>query len=406
MRRILTVVLLMLPAWLYAGGFQLGTQGQQVMGMGGSVTGFALDASSAFYNPGALISLKSSSLDAGVSLLMPEIVFSGPYGGNENSGSSLALPAYIYGMYKFRERWVFGLSVNSPFGFHTRWEDDWSGRYIVQNSRLSTLCVQPTAAFRVNDWLSIGGGAVLTRGTYEQQRALNIRQGGSPEAGVQLKGSGSALGLNAGVFAEWGKTSLGLSYRSALEVPIEDGDVVFNSLPAFYTSTGAFPSGSVFTTAIRLPSVISFGLGRSVDENLKLNLDVNLYSWSQSDPIQYSVENVPYLSSEMPAIEGSSLAVRLGGQYRYSAKLALLAGLAFEQTPVQGGDVSPMFPDADRFVFSGGATYKVKERIVFSAALRFENMRERREVEEFTDRLVGTYKSYTYVAGIGINYSF
>jgi long-chain fatty acid transport protein len=108
----------------------------------------------------------------------------------------------------------------------------------------------------------------------------------------------------------------------------------------------------------------------------------------------------------MPAIEGSSLAVRLGGQYRYSAKLALLAGLAFEQTPVQGGDVSPMFPDADRFVFSGGATYKVKERIAFSVALRFENMRERREVEEFTDRLIGTYKSYTYVAGIGINYSF
>lgn len=406
MKRNLYIILLCLPLCLRAGGGQWGAQGQQAMSMGGSVTGLALDGSSVFFNPGALIKLDGAAVNAGMSVIMPKTVFRGPYGGNENTTSSLLLPAYVYGTYKFKERLAFGLGVNTPFGFDTQWEDNWSGRYVSQYTRMSTICIQPTAAFKINERLSLGGGLVITRGIYEQRRALNVQQSGSPEAGVQLNGSGSGIGANVGVFAAWDKTSVGVTYRTATDLSIDDGEVVFSDIPVYFSSSGAYPTGTVFSSAIRLPSVLSFGLGRAVDEKLKLNLDVNLYAWKKSEPIQYSVDGRTYLTSEMMAMEGTCFAVRVGGHYRYSAKIALLAGVAFEQTPVNEGDLSPQFPDADRFVFSGGATYKVRESLSLQAALRFENMRERRQMENFTGQLNGTYKSITYSAGIGINYSF
>ncbi|MBK9318384.1 MAG: outer membrane protein transport protein [Bacteroidetes bacterium] len=113
-----------------AGGFQVNTQGQKAISMGGSVSGWAMDASVCYFNPGGLTALKSNFLNAGVSFLLPKSTFLGSTGSSESMSSQLYTPFYVYGNYVINQKISVGLSVNTPLGLGTKWEDDWSGRFI------------------------------------------------------------------------------------------------------------------------------------------------------------------------------------------------------------------------------------------------------------------------------------
>ena len=58
----------------FAGGFQINTQGQKALGMGGAFTGLCSDASTVYFNPGGIASLEGKSkLTTGVSLIFPNV---------------------------------------------------------------------------------------------------------------------------------------------------------------------------------------------------------------------------------------------------------------------------------------------------------------------------------------------
>ena len=56
-----------------------------------------------------------------------------------------------------RDVWV-GLSLTSPWGLGVEYDDDWFGRYDSIETRLTTINVSPALAYRITEWLSIGGG--------------------------------------------------------------------------------------------------------------------------------------------------------------------------------------------------------------------------------------------------------
>ena len=51
-----------------------------------------------------------------------------------------------------------GLALTAPWGLGVQYEDDWFGRYNSIETRLTTVNVSPALAYRVTEWLSIGGG--------------------------------------------------------------------------------------------------------------------------------------------------------------------------------------------------------------------------------------------------------
>jgi long-chain fatty acid transport protein len=57
-----------------------------------------------------------------------------------------------------REGLAISLAINVPFGFVTDWDDDWMGRFQVCPSKIETINVAPSIAWRPTPQWSIGAG--------------------------------------------------------------------------------------------------------------------------------------------------------------------------------------------------------------------------------------------------------
>ncbi|MEM6804181.1 MAG: outer membrane protein transport protein, partial [Bacteroidota bacterium] len=226
--------LLLLSAFegLYAGGLQINYQSIRQSGMGHVGIGLSLDASSIFFNPGSLAMNYKGGILLGSSVLSPKIQYAGDY--FAETDSVIFTPIYLYAAFKgkegsFLERFSFGISLNNPFGGTVKWQDDWNARNISQEFSLNTFFIQPTIAFKLTENIGIGAGLSYGITNLLSRRVFNQIVDGS----VQYTGAGISLGFNLGIFAQaTPEISIGLSFRSKLEVGIKDGEVQFSDVDA------------------------------------------------------------------------------------------------------------------------------------------------------------------------------
>ncbi len=406
MKKVLFICMILFPLHIKAGGYQINTQSQKGLSMGGSVTGLAMDASVAFYNPAGLSALDSNYFNIGACLLMPKTAFLGPYGGTEQLSAKSFSTFYLYGNYILNSKFTLGLSVNTPFGLGTKWEDNWSGRYVTQEARLSTLFIQPTIAYKVNERFSVGVGPVIVTGNTKFRKALNVLNQDGSDGQLELKGAGNGFGFNAGVFGRFGKTSIGVSYRSEVKLDIENGDAVFSNIPISLIWNGSFPNSTKYNSSITLPSVISLGVGRVLSDKLTANIDFNFTGWSVMDSLVFTYPEYPDLNTSSARKLENSFAIRFGAKYQYSERMQFRGGIGYDQSPVPDGYVNPELPDADKVILGAGCTYKLKKGWSLEGSFAFEDLRERKEERNKQENINGTYKSYIYVLGLGVQYQF
>ncbi len=374
--------------------------------MGGSVTGNALDASVVFFNPGAMSVLDSNLVNFGATALMPRTAFLGTTGGQEDMQSKVFVPPYLYGVYMLDEKSSLGISVNAPYGLGTHWEENWSGRYLSTEAKLNTIFIQPALGYKINDRISIGVGPVFVLGNADLKKALPVTGADGTEGAVELKGKGNGFGVNAGVMLSFNDTRVGINYRSSVKIKLDGGDATFSNIPSSLISNGTFPEAASFNSEITLPGVASLGIGRTINDQLLLNLDVNYTFWSVYDSLNFIFSDNPSLDNRNGRKYENSFAVRLGAQYKYTERLNVRGGLAFDKSPVQDGYVSPELPDADRFIVSAGFSLQLKKGWSVEGTLLFEDVRERKEENNEQNNFNGTYKSYLYGAGVGLQYAF
>lgn len=409
LRPLIRLLCLLFPVSLSAGGFQVNTQGQKASAMGGSVSGKALDASTVFYNPGGMNMLDSNRLyiNAGFSLIMPKTSFLSPYSGVEEMSSQLYTPFHLYASRTINSKWAAGLSVNTPFGLGSKWEDDWSGRYITVETRLNSIFIQPAVSYRITNKVSFGAGPVFGIGWAKLNRGVPVSSSPGSNGSIELKGGSSGFGFNAGLMGDFGKWTAGLDYRSEISFDIEDGEAEFSNIPSSLVGNGSFPSGSTsWKTSLTLPAVASAGLSYKVNDALFLTGDFNYTFWESYDQLSISFPDFSALNSVSPRKYDNSWAVRAGFQYRSSEKLTYRGGLAYDQSPVPDGYLNPELPDADKLIVSAGASYSLKNGLVLEGSFVFENLQERRENSNVEHRFNGTYKTYLYILGLGVQYVF
>jgi rhodanese-related sulfurtransferase len=113
-------------------------------------------------NPAGMTRLDKPEIMTGIQPIVMSVHFS-PNAGTTAAGPSgdgngvLRVGSFFYA-HPLSKDWRLGFSVGSGFGLGVKYEDDWVGRYYVQESALITMSVAPSVAYRVNDWLSIGAG--------------------------------------------------------------------------------------------------------------------------------------------------------------------------------------------------------------------------------------------------------
>ncbi len=397
------VILFLLAGQAYGGGFQINMLSMKATSMGGAFTGFGLDASTTFYNPGAMTFMEYSQLSLGASFIMTSTSYLSPYTGNSDMKDGFRTPLHFYGNVKLNEKLAAGISVNTPFNLNTKWEDNWTGRYISRESQIKALYVQPSISYQISEKFGIGGGPVIAFGKTYLTKALpyNSVLG---ETGLELDGNSTGFGVNIGLFYKPNEDfSLGLDYRSSVKMNVKNGDVTFSNVPASLVSD--FPESAEFETEYTLPSVISAGAAYKLTRELTICLDVNFTTWKSFDTLTFKFENNSDLDFGSGKFYENAFAFRAGAQYVLSEKVDVRGGVAFDSSPVTDEHFSPENPDNDRFMFSLGGSLKFGEHASIDLAYMLQNIKERQATNE-QHNFEGNYKSLINIFGITLNYQF
>lgn len=409
MRRIITITLLLIFAVsTYAGGFQVGLQGQRQTGMGLIGTGFLTGPSAVFYNPGGMTFLDGKyHFSFGVSPISSSVAFKyeAPSLYEATTDNPISYPFALYGSVKLNEKLAVGLGVYTPYGSSTVWGDDWQGRHIIQDISLQAIYIQPTISYKITEKLGIGVGFVCALGNVELNKGFPLQDSNGDEGQINIEGSGVSYGFNAGLYYEASdKLSFGLTYRSEVMMEVEGGDATF-TVPSSLTTS--FPTNNKFDADLPLPASLNFGTSYAFTEKLTVGLDVNYVFWSSYQSLDFDFEeNTSSLEDiSQPKKYDDGFIYRVGGEYRANEAWAFRLGFYYDSPVVSDDYYAPETPDAVKLGYTAGVSYYPTKKLSIDASFLFVQGLER-DVTYQPENFGGTYKYSAYIPGIGINYQF
>jgi long-chain fatty acid transport protein len=421
---IILLIYLFLQQSALAAGYQVLLQGNRATAMGNLGVGLRPDASSMFFNPGAMSFMEGNQIMLGINLVNSNIAFwdsQTPSSTNTSvTESPIGTPFHAYAVWGPKEsKWKFALGAYTPFGSTITWGKEWQGRYLLDQISLKAIYTQATASYKVSDKLSIGAGFVAMFGTVELQRVLPVTSDMDPTL-INLKGnSKTGFGYNVGLYWEISeKWQMGASYRSKINAELEEGDVTFENVPS---SLEILFQPNKFNATLPLPSQISLGFNFTPDDRLTLGVEANYIGWSAYESLDFDFadENIAIQDTKSPRNYHDTYVFHFGGEYRIG-QIQLRAGTYYDLSPVNKGYMTPETPDTNRFAVSCGLGYSLGERLQLDLSFLYNVGQKRTQtIEEAQDAGTypsatnstyavepGTYKLKAYIPGLSISYKF
>jgi len=400
----LFVFLFAIMSWAtYAGGYQVRLQGQKQTGMGLIGTPFGLGASSIFYNPGGLSMMETKySFSVGASGIFANATF-------QKDGTKYqaetdnppGTPFYFYGAAMIGSRFSVGIGVYTPFGSSAKWANEWAGRYLIQEISLQAIYIQPTIGFKVSDQFSIGAGFVYAIGNVSLQKAVAYND----DSYAELDGSTSNIGYNIGVMIRpTEKLSIGLDYRSQIDMKMEGGDAKFH-LPTSIV-LGGIPEDNKFDAELPMPANFDVGISYTFSEKFTLAIEGNYVFWGAYNDLTFTFEKQnDLLGSVNPRKYHDTFIGRIGGQYTMNDMFTFRAGVYYDPSPTSDDYFTPETVSLNTVAWTLGMSIVPVENLSIDLSyLQLHGLES--EKNYLPANFGGTYKALTMIPGLGVSYNF
>ncbi len=375
-----------------AGGLYLNEFGTPAMGTSGAgAQALANDASTAFHNAAGMTRLEGDEVMVTGGLLYADLEFAPdpntPVPGGD--GGSAGGPGPILGAFYSRglsDDWRFGLSAVSISAAIIDYDDDWAGRYLVQDVTVFTVSAMPSIAYRVNDKLSLGAGAMVMFAALDEKIAAPPPLGTGQ---VKIDGNDFEFGFNLSTLYEFDDdTRLGLMYASEM-TPTFSGDVEITP-PDLQVGLDA---GIVFPQLVRLSGY------HQLNPRWALLGTVGWENWSAFENITLSTAKGSQL---LPRNWNDTWHYSIGAHYRLNNQWLLQFGAAYDTSPVSASDRTPDMPMDRQVRLSAGAQYSVSKNLTIGGAFTFADYGN---AAIDNDLLKGDYKTNDiYFLGINANW--
>jgi len=389
----------------FGGGYQVGLHSARNIGMGLIGTSLSYDASTLFYNPGGAAFVNEKwSFTGGVSLLMARTTFQAKdVNYQTHLKHQLNTPLYFYAAFKPTKNLSVGLAVNTPYGNSLAWEDNWKGRFLIQNLSFKAFTFQPTVSYKFGDIIGIGIGLVYAYGNVDMNRAIPINGAGG-EGTLNIKGTASNFGFNAGIMVHPVKgLSLGLDFRSKIQMKVKGGDATF-VVPQSVAPN--FPSPNKVDVMLPLPANLDFGASYEFGDFM-IGLNLCYVFWSTYDSLVFTFETKsPVVDRTANAcLYENRLIPRIGAQYKISDFLTIRVGGYYDPSPVQTDYLNPQTPSMNQIGLTCGLSLYPTKGLSIDAAFLYI-MGSERSGTYSPENFAGTYKNAVYCPGIGLTYNF
>lgn len=412
MKKLLLICLLATAGHLaFGNGYQVLLQGNKETAMGNAGAGLKPTASSLFFNPGAMGFVNETELQLGGNGIFGRTNYVEFGGTEEFTARPVIGTGYLYFVYAkdSASRFRAGLGVFTPFGSLVEYDDpNWPGRNSVRKLQLVSVFVQPTVAYRITDKLSIGAGLDIAFGHVNLTRRQSNDIFGDI-GDVELDGSSEiAFGFNAGIYYQpFDEFSVGISYRSEVDASVEGGDVTFTNLSPAFQNNATFQATlpTQFDANIPLPSVFTLGLGAYPTEKLSVAMDFSFVGWSAYEELRFDFDRGD------PSVNvrnyTNSVVLHFGAEYMVTEKLAARAGFYYDDSPVNGGFMTPETPDANARGYTAGIGYALGEKFNIDLTFLFLDKQKRSNTvpsNVATGGIDGIFKTNVLIPGIGISW--
>jgi long-chain fatty acid transport protein len=356
-----TVVAVVLSASgsAHAAGFALIEQ--SASGMGNAFSGAAgvEDASTIFFNPAGMTYIDGTQVVSALHLISPNFEFKNngsisgtarPLGDEGPDAGDIAFVPNLYWVTDINPSMKFGVGVNAPFGLKTEYDDEWVGRFQAVKSEVKTININPSFAFKVNDQLSLGFGLSAMWAEAELTRQINA---GVAEPDIKIKGDDWGFGFNLGaIYQATPDTRFGLAYRSKVKQEIE-GESKFDG-----TGPTAALLNSDISARVDLPETLSFNVFSQLNSKWDVMADATWTRWSRFEELRIKFDSgAPDSVTEEKW--KNTMRYSLGVNYHYNDAIKLRAGLAYDESPVNGDYRTARIPGNDRKWISFGAGYQM-----------------------------------------------
>lgn len=377
-------------------------QSERCIAMGGACVARAGDYGAYYHNPAAAASFEKPLIGGNFRILDTTRLDLRDSLGNQdipktNTEGKLALAPTVAGYIPWGDRVTFGVGLGAPFAISADWDNgEGLHRYNMSEQALFVLELTPTAAFEVNERLSVGVGLnviVLKHLKLEALIPLSFGAALPPALGgagaiipttpdsqiigsIALETDGDAnLGIPpddfATAFDEFALTlgvqyqatdrlRLGAVYRSGTDSEW-DGDLTLE--------IGGMPQTVGFDLDLDLPAHLQVGFAYEVvPGELDWSVDLQWTRWSEADGIGspavigFDAPLVGFINDlELDYDGDDAMTFRTGLEYRLGPRWSLMAGYARDGAIFDDSRVDILTYDSDRNIVSAGAVWDCRD---------------------------------------------
>ena len=421
----------------YAAGFMLTEQ--SVAGLGRSYAGIGVDGtdiSGVYYNPATMTLHKGTILQAGFVGIGLNLDYAGNDGTTENGREKSQAIPHGYLLHQINDSTWVGLAMTVPFGMGTEFGDDWSQADHGISAQILTFDFNPNVAWKASEKLSFGAGvsvqyasADLTKKTYLADTAAGKAQGGSAVFGAssvrsEIDADSIAWGWNVGMmWSPLENLRFGLSYRSKVKHEA-DGDLTIDEarLDTNAPIAGMAPNDAALAGMLgqlgaygQLPgsAVVSAPAWAMATVAWDMNDLLSLYgTFRWTDWSSFEKLDIDSNGSTMTTIQNNwrdTYLTSIGADLRITDRWTLRGGVAYETSPIATKEYrTAIIPDADRWWFSVGSSYKISEDMIADVGFaHLHGVHERSLYSAQDGSEVGKFRKLdAYLLGVQLQYKF
>ncbi len=361
-----------------AGGISLYEVGTADVGLASAgYSARAQDASTVFTNPAGMMRLSGDQLTLGAQLLYGDLGFSIGQGTRRRSAAMRAAirsdgcpGGGIFYSHSVSPDLKIGLAVTGNFGSVVKYDEGWVGRYRAQEGTLLGFSILPSAAWRVNENLSVGASLNAMVGKFENKVAVNNIIG--PDGNLKLDDNALGFGANLGLLYEVDRgTRFGITYNSPVKLDFS-AQPQWNDLGpgirALLASRGLLDAG--VDLGVTVPQGVMASFYHEIDPRWAVLGSVGWQQWSKFGEVEVGVDSNNPVGLTTKLNFKDTWHVAGGVQYKWSDAWLLNAGIAYDSGFQDNNAVALALPANAAWRFGIGA--RKEESKTFNWGLSFE----------------------------------
>jgi long-chain fatty acid transport protein len=368
----------------YGGGLWLYEMGTPDVGTASAgMASRADDAATAFANPAGMTRLTESQLMVAMQPMYGDIKFdtqSSTYGGGNGGNAGGFVPngslSYVHSVSNDLK---LGVTAGTYLGLGVDFDESWAGRYYVQQEDFTTSFLNGAVGYRVNDWLSVGGGLSLVYGELGVQTNINNVLDGGPDGRLKFKDNDTDYGWNAGLLIEpRAGTRVGLTYMSKVDLKYKDHTSIHGAGPILsgLLQTAALQNAQS-TFDFTLPNQVMLSAYQDLTPKLALMADLGWQNWSQFGQIGVAIDTTTATGTDLSRSTSVNANFQdtwhsaIGARYRLNPLWSVSAGFAYDSSPVTNSDRSIILPLDRQYRYALGLQYDWRKNITLGAAYEY-----------------------------------